>query len=51
MNQVFLDYYRCPESFANFTLTGTLSASCAPTADSGLPFRGKSISGGGRETR
>src|SRR6266571_4891247 len=25
MNQPFLDYYRCPESFANFALTGTLS--------------------------
>jgi hypothetical protein len=24
MNQTFLDYYRCPESFANFTLIGDL---------------------------
>src|SRR5438067_924476 len=25
MNQAFLDYYRCPEKFVNFTLTDTLS--------------------------
>src|SRR5712664_932015 len=27
MNQAFLDHYRCPESFANFTATGTRSTS------------------------
>src|SRR5437867_977437 len=37
MNQTFLDYYRCPESVANFTLTGTLSR------DSGFFLFGKDI--------
>ena len=37
MNQTFLDYYRCPESFANFTLTGTLSR------DSGFFLFGEDI--------
>ena len=37
MNQTFLDYNRCPESFANFTLTGMLSR------DSGFFLFGEDI--------
>src|SRR5438876_6350734 len=37
MNQTFLDYYRCPESFTNFTLTRELSA------DSGFFLFGEDV--------
>src|SRR5437867_1052576 len=37
MNKTSLDYYRCPESFANFTLTGPLSP------DSGFFLFGEDI--------
>ena len=37
MNQTFLDYYRCPESFANFTLTGE------PAKNSGFFLFGEDV--------
>jgi hypothetical protein len=46
MNQAFLEYYRCPDSFANFALAGDEFHGQLPgyfTFGSGLTFYGRSV--------